>query len=99
MLDSGSPISLIKISYVPVYARTALQENENEFRGINGSQLNVLGIFYRDVEIEDIYLKIKFCIVSDDTMAFMAILGRDFSTHSSICITLGDEVTISKKTS
>ena len=82
---------------MPVYTRTALQENENEFHGINGSRLNVLGIFHRDIEIEGIHLKIKFFIVPDDTMAFMAILGRDFSTHSSICITLGDKVTISKK--
>ncbi|XP_076232912.1 uncharacterized protein LOC143178263 [Calliopsis andreniformis] len=74
MLDSGSPISLIKNCFVPLDART------------------------QDVEIEGISIKLNFYIVPDNTMAFMAILGRDFSSHPLIKITWDGKLVITRKT-
>ena len=97
MLDSGSPISLIKNSFVPLDARTPVTGTEQDFCGINGSRLQILGNFYREVEIEGIPVELKFYIVPDDTMAFMAILGRDFSSHPSVEITLNENRVVTKR--
>ncbi|XP_076248026.1 uncharacterized protein LOC143187672 [Calliopsis andreniformis] len=98
MLDSGSPISLIKNCLVPLHARTQGCETGPEFCGINGSPLKILGRFYQDVEIEGISIKLNFYIVPDNTMAFMAILGRDFSSHPLIRITWDGKLVITRKT-
>ncbi|CAK9796365.1 Retrotransposon-derived protein PEG10 [Anthophora quadrimaculata] len=63
IVDSGSPISLIKNSFVPLEARLPLENEEPEFCGINGARLEVLGIFYHDVETEGIAIKLKFKIL------------------------------------
>lgn len=96
ILDSGSPISLIKESFVPIEVRSPVCQDKIEFRGINGSPLEIIAIFYSKVDIEGIIVDIKFYVVPNHTMAFMALLGRDFSTQSSIKITLADRVIISK---
>lgn len=54
MLDSGSPISFIKSSFLPVEARTPLPGNNYEFTGINGSRMEILGFVEREVEVEGI---------------------------------------------
>lgn len=97
-MDSGSPISLIKESFVPLEARLPICENDEEFCGINGSRLEVIDIFNCKVKIENIDFQLKFYIVQNQTMAFMALLGRDFSSQPSITVTLGDRVIITKIT-
>ena len=96
MIDSGSPISLIKNSYVPSHVKSFIPVQESSFCGINGSRLNVVGKFTRDVEIEGIESKVTFYVVPDDTMAFMAILGRDFLSNPSLKITMSDKLKIEK---
>ena len=97
MLDSGSPISLIKNCCVPSYVTNSIAGDKVEFHGINGSRLNILKIFYRDVMIEEINLKIKFHVVPDDTMAFIIILGRDFSSNPAIKIEVSDKIKVLSK--
>ena len=97
ILDSGSPISIIKSSFVPDNLCKPVDEACNVFCGINGSRLKILNIFEKDIEIEGITLKIKFYVVPDETINFTALLGRDFFTHPGINITLSDRVLISKK--
>ncbi|XP_076667929.1 uncharacterized protein LOC143368757 [Andrena cerasifolii] len=97
MLDSGLPISLIKNSFVPLDARTPVTGTEQDFCGINGSRLQILGNFYHVVEIEGVPIKLKFYIVPDDTMAFMAILGRDFSSHSSVEVMLNGNRVVTRR--
>lgn len=97
ILDSGSPISLIRESFVPLEARSPICEDDKGFCGINGSPLEIIGIFYSQVKIENINIELKFYVVPNHTMAFMALLGRDFSTQPYITVTLGDRVVIAKK--
>ena len=96
ILDSGSPISIIKNSFVP-NLRAPVNDTHNVFQGINGSRLKISGIFEREVIIEGITIKIKFYIVPDETMNFTALLGRDFFTHPSINVTLSDRIIISQR--
>ena len=100
ILDPGSPISLIKSQCVPLELRRPAPLNSNEFFGINNSRLEILGVFERAVKIEDIEIKLVFYIVSDTTISSMALLGRDFTRHSSIKVVLeNDNVIISKRVS
>lgn len=49
IVDSGSPISLIKESLVASETILPVNENVTQFYGINGSQLRITGIFYGDL--------------------------------------------------
>lgn len=62
VIDSGSPISLIKGNHVPCDLRSPLEENESQFCGINGSRLRVDGVFHGSVTIQNVCIKIKFYI-------------------------------------
>ncbi|XP_076659961.1 uncharacterized protein LOC143363237 [Halictus rubicundus] len=97
MLDSGSPISFIKSGFVPVEARTPLPDNLCEFAGINGSRMEILGLFEREVEVEGIPIKLRFYVVPDNTMAFMAVLGRDFSSNSIIRLSFDNGFVVSRR--
>lgn len=81
MIDSGSPISLIKSKYIPTNAISHVSD-KNEFYGINNFELNVLGLFKNNFEIENIGLDFSFLVVPDDTMKFPALLGRDFTSRN-----------------
>lgn len=50
MIDSGSPISSIKNDFVPVYVCTPVKKNQS-FYGINGTKLEILGIFVKVVKL------------------------------------------------
>lgn len=46
---------------------------------INGSELNVIGIYKYHVEILGVIVPLKLFVVPDNTMSFSALLGRDFT--------------------
>lgn len=58
IIDSKSPISLIRNNFVPIHVRPIVASQS--FYGINGSKLEILGNFDSVVKINDIELKIKF---------------------------------------
>lgn len=95
MIDSGSPISLIKSDFVPTHIRIPIIK-EQSFYGINGAKLETLGTFERVVKINDIELKINFFVVSDTAITCAALLGRDFTSSPLVKITLGEEFDVSK---
>ncbi|CAK9799271.1 Transposon Ty3-I Gag-Pol polyprotein [Anthophora plagiata] len=99
MLDSGSPISFVKSSFIPVEARTPLPENNYEFAGIIGSRMEILGFVEREVEVESIPIKLRLYVVPDHTMAYMAILGRDFSSNPLIKVSVDNGLKVSRKES
>ena len=82
MIDSGSPISLIKSRLVPVEERFPLLTDKCDFSGINNSKLHILGVFRKFVEIDNRNVEINFYVVPDDTMAHAAVLGRDFTSRN-----------------
>jgi len=94
IIDSGSPISIIRDSVVRGEVCYPVGEDVNQFCGINGSRLNILSIFHGDVEIQGVRTKIKFFTVPDNTMAFKVLLGRDFLACPLLRVTLGDDVKV-----
>jgi len=95
MVDSGSPISLIKDNFVPAHIRMPIIKQQSFF-GINGAKLEVLGTFEDVVEINDIELKIKFFVVPNTAIACAALLGRNFTSSPLIEITMGEEFSVSR---
>lgn len=97
IVDSGSPVSIIKNRYVPNESRLAVSSGDFDFQGINGSKLIVLGLFQSDVYVQRIKTNMTFLVVPDDTMAYAALLGRDFISRPSLQITLGEALKIENK--
>lgn len=90
IIDSGSPISLLRSSVIPGESRLLGEESIDQFCGINGSRLVVDGIFHGDVDIKGVRIKIKFYMVPDSVMAYHVLLGRDFLNCPSLRVTLGE---------
>lgn len=88
MIDSGSPVSLIKNNYIPQRAYTPISNNNDSYFGINNTPLSILGSFETNIIVNEISTKIKFLIVPDNTMSFAALLGRDFITSPNIKISM-----------
>jgi len=97
LVDSGSPISLIREEYVPPSARESSVSSEKKFHGLNGSELQVVGMFRENVKVNDVPLELEFRVVPTKTMNVPALLGRDFMAIPGICLTLDKGVTISRK--
>lgn len=94
IIDSGSPISLIRDSVVKKEYCSPVTEDTSKFYGINNSRLEVLNIFDGDIDVKGVRIKIKFYVVPDPTMTFRMLLGRDFLTCPLIRVTLGDTIEI-----
>ena len=94
IINSGSPISIIRNSIVENEACCPIDEDTSQFCGINGTRLTILNIFHGDIDIQGVRTKIKFYTVPDNTMAYKVLLGRDFLTCPLLRITLGDVVEI-----
>lgn len=78
VVDTGSPISIIKSELVPNILCTTQTVSKKHFCGINGAKLDILGIFETNVIINNFEMYLKFYVVSNYTMKANAILGRDF---------------------
>lgn len=78
MIDSGSLISLNRVSFVFSKPILSINKDVTQFYGINGSRLKITGIFYGKITVGNTCVRIKFYTVPDETMAFRALLGRDF---------------------
>ncbi|XP_072377646.1 uncharacterized protein [Diabrotica undecimpunctata] len=96
LIDSGSPISIIKLKYVPHNLIIPTVEN-NKFTGINGTPLEIVGTFQKDIFINIIMVNLKFCVVPNNTISYAAIVGRDFIAQPDIQITFSKSVEISRK--
>ena len=87
IIDTGSPISLLKRELLPYnYDVIKPLENDCNFSGINGTKLELLGIFETEIVINDNRFKLRFYVVPDDTMVINAILGRDFITKPGVSL-------------
>ncbi|CAH1713532.1 unnamed protein product [Aphis gossypii] len=77
VVDTGSPISLLKREFIPNNHFIISPACNSSFYGINGAKLNILGIFETNVTIDNNIIDIRFFIVPNNTMLSDAILGRD----------------------
>lgn len=78
MIDTGSPISLIREEYVPHTVRKPIPSDMTSYYGVNKSKINILGIFDTNCTIDDASIKLTFYVVPRETITVSAILGRDY---------------------
>ncbi|KAL4149769.1 hypothetical protein QTP88_003637 [Uroleucon formosanum] len=79
IIDTGSPISLLKRELLPNNSDVIKPlDNSCNFSGINGTKLELLGIFETEIFIHGDMFNLRFYIVPGNTMVMNAILGRDF---------------------
>jgi len=77
VIDTGSPISLLKCEFIPKNYVVIKPVGDSNFYGINGAKLNILGIFETNVTINNNVIDFRFYNVPNNTMSNDAILGRD----------------------
>lgn len=93
LVDTGSPISLIKESIVP---KKSLIEDMSglSFSGINNSKFDILGIFETNININNNIFKILFRVVPDTVIPNNCLLGRNFTMLPGIKIIVGQNLKI-----
>jgi len=97
IIDTGSPVSLIKEIYVQLQERESTSNQNDSYCGINSTPLTILGTFQTKITVNDIDLDVKFLIVPDTTMTFVALLGRDFISSPIINVSFEKNCVISKR--
>lgn len=82
IIDTESPISLIKPEYAPINCRAPIKGNNYRFNEINNSKIEmILGIFERIIKVNDIEIYVKFFVIPHKIMNVIALLGRDFTSN------------------
>ena len=78
LLDSGRPVSFIKLKYVPSEIISVEEGLKDKFRGINSSSLVVLGVITVSANVNKrLAESTRLLVVPDDTMQTSVVLGRD----------------------
>lgn len=78
LLDTVSPVSLVKLSHIPSDSINDADNNADRFRGINSSGLILLGALELDINLEGRICKnVRLLVVPDYTMSAAVVLGRD----------------------
>lgn len=90
LIDSGSPISFVKQSLVP--ENLNIENDELVFYGINKSHMNSFGKFKVKVHLINKNVEIDLLVVSEDTMRYNVVLGRDFLKEANSKLIIDDEV-------
>lgn len=88
IIDSGSPVSLLKSSYVPARVCRPLETESTSYCGLNNVPLKILGVYNTTIHVNSTEIKVKFLVVPDDTISFNALLGRDFLSSSNIKVVI-----------
>lgn len=85
IIDTGSPINLLKCELLPNNVNVIKPVGtDDNFAGINGAKLELLGTFETNVNIDDNIFFLRFFVVPENTMTVSAILGRDFVTKPGV---------------
>jgi len=91
-----TPISFIKMNVLP-YGSVLGGVDGNLFQGINGSRLEILGLFDTSIRVENEQIPFTFHVVPNNTMNYLSLLGRDFIQSENFEISLGQELQIREK--
>jgi len=77
LLDSGSPISFVKESFIPARIVTRVGSETNKYIGLNKSPLEINGIVHAAIEFEDKNVKgLPLRVVPDSSMQTSVIIGK-----------------------
>jgi len=98
MIDTGSPISLIRKDYAPYNIRKPIPPNMTSYYGINKSKINILGISEIDCIVDNVSTKLTFYVVPIETITFAAIWGRDYILSHDLGVSLIDKEKNKNKT-
>lgn len=77
LLDSGSPISLIKSKFLNSFIILPCGDKMNEYFGVNGSKLNIIGKTKPICTLYDNICPIELLVVEDYAMVSSVVLDRD----------------------
>lgn len=78
LIDTGSPINLLKSKIVKSERHMLPISNLFTYTGLNKSKLDILGVVYLPVLINKISIEVKFHVVTDETMSIDCVLGGEF---------------------
>jgi hypothetical protein len=95
LIDTGSPVSLIKTCYVRkhLYSTEPITE---QFSGVKNTPIKIIARFETKITVQGIEYSAKFYVVPDDTMSYGILLGRDFILNSNIKLSFDKSIEISK---
>lgn len=78
LLDSGSPISFIKESFIPAKLVTRVSDETSKYTGLNKSPLEIRGVTQATVEFEgEILSGLLLRVVPNSSIQASVIIGRD----------------------
>lgn len=91
IVDTGSPISLVRIDLVDSLDIMTSNEKQN-FEGINKSKLDVLGFINLTVKVSEIQINLTLYVVPNHTIPYKCLLGRDFISNDNIIVSFVSKV-------
>ncbi|KYM99570.1 Cellular nucleic acid-binding protein like protein, partial [Cyphomyrmex costatus] len=98
LLDSGSPISFVKESFIPTRLITQMNGETNKYSGLNGSPLRCVdhGKVCATVEFDsEIINRLFLRVVPDSSMKALVVIGRD--AWNRLGLTVSREKSVSTK--
>lgn len=96
IIDTGSPICIIKQSSVP--SNVLVTPVSPKLSGINNSSLKVIGIIDSTIYVPSISFKLNtvFYVVDNGTMSYDCLLSRSFTCNKSIKLLINGSLMIEK---
>lgn len=92
LIDSGSPISLIRRDVVPNNIKI-FEFQDSSFYGLNYTKLKIHGKCFCFVEVFNKNIKFELIVVDEDSMTYSVLFGRDFLSRTNSKIVLGEPIT------
>ena len=77
-MDTEGVKSFIKKKFVPKNFEIIDTHNEENFYGVNKSQLKLYGKIKVKIKFKEMLTEIELFVVANDTMNFDIVLGRDY---------------------
>ncbi|XP_017479492.1 PREDICTED: uncharacterized protein LOC108369030 [Rhagoletis zephyria] len=88
LVDSGSPVSLIKKVVVPAGAKS--EDVKEIYYGLNKSTLSIVGKMKCYTEVLNKYDSVELLVVPNECMGYSVLLGRDFIETSDAKLKIGN---------
>lgn len=88
IIDTGSPISLICESVVTDKIKIEPYLETKEFKGVNGSKVEIRGKLNQKMLIDNHEINVQFYVVPINTMSQICLLGRDFIANPDLNVIL-----------
>lgn len=83
ILDTGSPINLIKLSAVPEFVKLS-DYCGRVYKGLNNSKLSIIGKFTVKSFVFNKFVFLNFLVVPEASMVYDCLLGREFLRDSKV---------------